>query len=78
MQAELTIDKCVENVLPVLLHQVVDVAKDSAVVPRQRCLVRLRPAVVLQQRRRRGSGAYHIVLLCNDCKGYQEEGIVYS
>jgi hypothetical protein len=27
---KLTIDECVENVLPVLLHQVVDVAKDSA------------------------------------------------
>ena len=27
----LTIDQCVENVLPVLLHQVVDVTEDSAV-----------------------------------------------
>jgi hypothetical protein len=27
----LTIDKCVENVLPVLLHEVVDVAEDTAV-----------------------------------------------
>jgi ABC-type amino acid transport system permease subunit len=27
----LTIDECVENVIPVLLHQVVDVTKDTAV-----------------------------------------------
>jgi ABC-type amino acid transport system permease subunit len=27
----LTIDQCVENVLPVLLHQVVDVTEDTAV-----------------------------------------------
>jgi ABC-type branched-subunit amino acid transport system ATPase component len=26
----LTIDECVENVIPVLLHQVVDVTKDTA------------------------------------------------
>ena len=30
---ELTIDQCVENVLPVLLHQVVDVTEDTAVEP---------------------------------------------
>lgn len=30
----LTIDQCVENILPVLLHQVVDVTEDSAVARR--------------------------------------------
>jgi hypothetical protein len=31
LRLRLTIDECVENVLPVLLHKVVDVAENSAV-----------------------------------------------
>lgn len=34
-KAPLAIDECVEDELPVLLHQVVDVAKDSAVEAQQ-------------------------------------------
>lgn len=66
----LAIDECVEDVLAVLLHEVVDVAKDSA----GRCVSQGGALFACGQLGAAGQRAYHMVLLSSDCEGIRREG----